>query len=329
MKTHFDVFNGDADGICALLQLRLSNPKKAILISGVKRDISLLKQVSPEMALDVTVLDVALGKNLISLNQLLSEGKNVFYVDHHAPGPIPKHPALKTHIHTSAKTCTSLIVNRLLKNQFCEWAFVGAYGDNLISIADALVKKAGLSSKQCMQLMKLGTYLNYNAYGSCLHDLQFSPIEMYSTLLPYSSPFSFLNARPEIHTALENGYLEDNEKAIAISAYSKSKGSRVFMLPDAPWAKRISGVYSNFLANQKPHLAHAVIYLNSAGETQNSYVISIRAPLNNPIGADTLSTLFPTGGGRKSAAGINALPEDLLPKFIHAFHQHFSSISTS
>jgi hypothetical protein len=41
----YDVFNGDADGICALIQLRLAEPKESILITGVKRDIKLAKQV--------------------------------------------------------------------------------------------------------------------------------------------------------------------------------------------------------------------------------------------------------------------------------------------
>ena len=39
---YFDVFNGDADGICALLQLRQHTPRIATLITGVKRDIGLL-----------------------------------------------------------------------------------------------------------------------------------------------------------------------------------------------------------------------------------------------------------------------------------------------
>lgn len=39
-----DVFNGDADGICALHQLRLVNPIESKLVMGVKRDIALLKK---------------------------------------------------------------------------------------------------------------------------------------------------------------------------------------------------------------------------------------------------------------------------------------------
>jgi hypothetical protein len=49
-------------------------------------------------------------------------------------------------------------------------------------------------------------------------------------------------------------------------------------------------------------------------------VVSVRAPLINRTGADELCRQFPTGGGRKAAAGINVLPADRLPDFIRAFY---------
>ncbi len=61
--TYFDVFNGDADGICALTQWRLANPvEQAIRITGVKRDIALLSRVEAESGDDVTVLDISLDR---------------------------------------------------------------------------------------------------------------------------------------------------------------------------------------------------------------------------------------------------------------------------
>ena len=45
VSANFDVFNGDADGICALHQLRLTYPVSATLITGAKRDIKLLEKV--------------------------------------------------------------------------------------------------------------------------------------------------------------------------------------------------------------------------------------------------------------------------------------------
>jgi len=47
-----------------------------------------------------------------------------------------------------------------------------------------------------------------------------------------------------------------------------------------------------------------------------SYLVSVRAPLNNKTDADTLCMEFPTGGGRKAAAGINALPANMLEPFL-------------
>ena len=33
--TQFDIFNGDADGLCALHQLRLERPLDSVLVTGV------------------------------------------------------------------------------------------------------------------------------------------------------------------------------------------------------------------------------------------------------------------------------------------------------
>ncbi len=64
----FDVFNGDADGICALHQLRLAEPVNSELITGPKRDISLLKRVQARAGDRITVLDIALSKNRDALD---------------------------------------------------------------------------------------------------------------------------------------------------------------------------------------------------------------------------------------------------------------------
>ncbi|MFA0677704.1 DHH family phosphoesterase, partial [Vibrio sp. 10N.222.51.A6] len=87
---HYDVFNGDADGIIALLQLRFAEPKESTLTTGVKRDIKLLKQVDIDNARSVTVLDISMEKNLPDLAALLRNNVKVFYCDHHRSGDIPK-----------------------------------------------------------------------------------------------------------------------------------------------------------------------------------------------------------------------------------------------
>jgi len=53
---YIDVFNGDADGICALHQLRLAEPVESTLVTGVKRDINLLQKVEAGQGDRVTVV---------------------------------------------------------------------------------------------------------------------------------------------------------------------------------------------------------------------------------------------------------------------------------
>lgn len=60
---HFDVFNGDADGICALHQLRLARPLRSSLVTGVKRDVRLPGRVPIRSGIPVTVLDISLDVN--------------------------------------------------------------------------------------------------------------------------------------------------------------------------------------------------------------------------------------------------------------------------
>ena len=102
---HFDVFNGDADGIFALHQLRLARPvPEAELITGVKRDISLLERIRTTRDASVSTLDISLDKNRDALLALLANNNRILYIDHHYAGDIPKSENLEHHIEPSAKT---------------------------------------------------------------------------------------------------------------------------------------------------------------------------------------------------------------------------------
>ncbi|HEX8954759.1 MAG TPA: hypothetical protein VF798_00700, partial [Burkholderiaceae bacterium] len=70
-KRAYDVFNGDADGLCALHQLRLAEPRDAVLVTGAKRDVALLARVPPEQAGEVCVLDISFDSNAEALRALL------------------------------------------------------------------------------------------------------------------------------------------------------------------------------------------------------------------------------------------------------------------
>ena len=125
-------FNGDADGLCALQQLRLSeNPVAVELVTGPKRRTKLLAGIAAGAGDEVTVLDVSFHANRDGVERLLATGARVRYFDHHHAGALPSHARLEAHIDLAPSTCTSVIVNDYLNSRFRAWAAVGAFGDNL------------------------------------------------------------------------------------------------------------------------------------------------------------------------------------------------------
>ena len=77
-----DIFNGDADGICALTQYRNAIPGSSRLVTGVKRDIALVAKGGIEAGDEVVVLDVSLDKNRDGLVAALGRG-----IGSEPPGP--------------------------------------------------------------------------------------------------------------------------------------------------------------------------------------------------------------------------------------------------
>ena len=317
--TDYDVFNGDADGICSLVQLRQIEPRDAVLITGIKRDITLLSQVKSGKGNRITVLDISMERNSTDLNRILDQGATVFYVDHHNPGKVPASSSLISIINESAEVSTSLLVNQYLRGARVGWAIVGTFGDNLKKSAHLMTKDTSYSSGDIDKLEKLGIYINYNGYGSSLGDLHFSPQDLYNLVLSYTDPLDFLLDGHRHFEKLEAGYLSDFASAQALSPLRCNQCSAVYLLPDEPWARRVSGVFSNRLANQYPTRAHAVVIEKSCG----SYLVSVRAPLQNKQGAGQLCGQFPSGGGREAAAGINDLPANQLDYFIGKFEQTY------
>ena len=74
------------------------------------------------------------------------------------------------------------------------------------------------------------------------------------------------------------------------------------------------GCLANELANAQPKHAHAVLKLQRTA----AYMVSVRAPLASPSGADALCSQF-GGGGRARAGGIDGLPAENLERFLAVF----------
>ena len=313
----YDIFNGDADGICALQQLRLEEPRATTLVTGVKRDVRLLDRVSAAAGDELTVLDISLKANAGGVARLLGAGARLRYFDHHAPGEIPRHANLKAFIDVAPDTCTSLIVDRYLNGRQRLWAVVAAFGDNLAGPAQRAAADLDLDAADLQRLRELGECINYNAYGETIDDLHYPPADLYETLRHYRDPRDFIEGEP-VFEVLKNALADDFDRARAIAPKMATENAALIILPDAAWSRRIHGLIANQLARRHPRRAHAVLVSESG-----RYTVSVRAPLDKPYGADALCLKFETGGGRQAAAGINRLSEADYARFVAEFTQAF------
>jgi len=305
-------FNGDADGLCALQQLRLAAGQGGtdVLVTGVKRDIALFDRVECGPDDECAALDVSLDVNRTGLLAVLATGAKVRYFDHHFAGEIPQSDRLEAHIDPDPKVCTSIIVDRYLGGRFRPWAAVGAFGDSLVEEGRALTAAAGISADDTRRLQALGLAVNYNAYGESIADLHVPPADLAQEMLPYTSPLAFANASPTFRR-LDEGFREDMDRAQQLEPMKRVPGAILFLLPDAAWARRASGTLANDLA--KAHTGSAVAIVSPKKE--GGYLVSLRVPRESKVSAEEFCRRFPTGGGRKTAAGINHLPSAELDGF--------------
>ncbi len=317
---YIDVFNGDADGLCALQQLRLDEPADSVLVTGVKRDIALLDRVNAGAGDRVTVLDVALDTNRSALVRLLEAGARVRYFDHHIAADVPTHPNLAIRIDPSPMVCTSALVDHQLGGRHRAWAVVAAFGDGLPALGQQLASQCGLTETDTTRLARLGECLNYNSYGESVADLHVNPAELALALRPHRSPLEFVGQSP-VYPRLSRGFDEDMHCAAGLRPEYELPAAALFILPDTPWARRIIGVFAHREARKHPERAHAILSPNSGG----GYTVSVRAPMANPVGAGELCRQFLSGGGRNAAAGINHLPVEEVQRFAARLNRHFST----
>ena len=319
--TSYDAFNGDADGIASLVQLRLAEPHRdAVLVTGVKRDIALLERIDGEVGDDVVALDISLDKNRAALDRLLGNSASVLYFDHHYAGDIPDHPSLEAHINTAPEVCTAVLVNEYLGGAYADWAVVGAFGDNLRKTAARLASANSIGAEDSDRLERLGVCLNYNAYGQTIADLHHDPADLFRQLVRFESARDFVASDSTLFRALTDAYDADMSLARDAVPVHQDANCAVIVLPAESWARRASGVYGNELAQADPSRAFAVLTEKSDG----GYQVSVRAPLSNRVGADAICRQFETGGGRQAAAGINHLPQSEFDRFVAVVADYYA-----
>ena len=311
--TNWFVFNGDADGICAAHQLRLAGVVPERIVTGVKRDVLLLERATAVAGDHVIVADISLDTNRDALTRLLAADVRVTWFDHHHAGVLPQHQHFEAHIDTAADLCSSLLVNRHLNGRYRAWAVTAAFGDNLADAARDSARALDLDDARLEQLQELGVLMNYNAYGETVSDLKVDPGALFARLDGYDDPFRFIETDPFV-TELRESIQSDLTAARGARALMESAHAAAFELPDAPWARRVQGVFANELASGNPQRAHALLVKKVDG-----YVVSVRAPQANLRSADKLCRAFASGGGRAGAAGVNHLPFADTTRFLEEF----------
>ena len=321
----FDLFNGDADGIFSLLQLRQVDPRPdAKLVTGVKRDTALFERIADTVVSGdrITALDIGMSRNRDSLRSVLAAGAEVFFCDHHRTGEVPNHAALTVLADASPDTCTASLIDQHLQGTKAAWAVCGAYGDNFQGLAARIASERNVKLP-LSRLRELGELVNYNAYGLSLADLHFNPADLFKLLLNYPDPMAFLEDRPEALETLQNGYASDWEIAERAREIHISDAGQVLSLPTSAASNRISGLFANALIDEEPNKVFAV--LTHLDSEMDGYRVSLRAPRGQQgRGADDFAKLF-NGGGRAEAAGIDLLKEADIPNFIDQFEATFSA----
>ena len=277
-------YNGDADGICSMVQWGLVHGVEGKRITGVKRDIELLKRVFADNEDEIIVMDISLARNHSMATELIETGIKITWFDHHLAGD--KIADLESYVDTSPNVCTAIIVENYLGIE-SDWAQVALHGDGL----------SDYSSKP--EFKELGELLNYNGYGADLSDLHFHPDELMLHCLESKTPTEFM--KTSIFTKLQQGFAADMSHAESITEYEG-----IYLLPNEPWARRVVGVMAHRInaTGPGPHM--------SAIDKGDTLQVSVRG--RNGIGE--LCAMF-GGGGRATAGGIDALPKEEMPALMN------------
>ena len=319
----FDLFNGDADGIFSLLQLRQAEPRPdAQRITGVKRDTQLFRRIATNVRAGdrITALDIGMSRNIDGVKTVLQKNAEVFFCDHHASGEIPKADNLTVLVDASPETCTAFLIDQHLNGAASAWAVCGAYGDNFQALAARIAADRNLNAP-LGQLRELGELVNYNAYGLTIEDLHFHPNDLYGMLSAYPDPMAFLEDAPDALDILRQGHRSDWEIAASAREIHISNAGQILSLPASAASNRISGLFANALVDEEPDMAFAV--LTHLGPDAAGYRVSVRAPMSRPTKHASAFAAEFGGGGRAEAAGIDLLTDADMNRFVDSFNAAF------
>jgi hypothetical protein len=228
--TRYYVFNGDADGLCALQQLRLVEPGDATLVTGVKRDIGLLERVNAAGADAITVLDISLDRN----RRL---GCCALFRPSYA-GEVPEHPHFEPHIeeisgsvpHTGRSPSTD--ASRGDRSAFGDG--LPRVGAAMASAIDSIIHGGDIGEQSISTIMPGRT-----------SPISHSPRRTANQMVPFEDPPISFGSRRRSH-----GWPQATGWCAGKCTAACAAGARatIVVLQDEPWARRVIGVLANELA---------------------------------------------------------------------------------
>ncbi|WP_342616798.1 hypothetical protein [Rhodoferax sp. GW822-FHT02A01] len=281
----YDLFNGDADGIYALHQLRMAQACDSQWLTCVKRNIALYQKLPTNVALSVTALDISFARNEVGLRQVLGFGGRLRYFDHHAEEKRFAHPRLECYI-----DCTR---------------------DNLPAQAVRLARNSGCSAGNRSARDQLGRLRNYNAYRVTTTELHIHPVDQCRSVHRFEDPQDFF-ARSSEFGHLREGFAEDHQLPNALAPFAQTVLADVYVLPDTGWTRLLSGTLANQLTSTDSSKSFAVLPPCSS----DTYVVSIRTSAASRARTDLFCHCYAGGGGRHAAGGIDHTPASDLGRII-------------
>ena len=150
-------------------------------------------------------------------------------------------------------------------------------------------------------------------------DLHCHPAELAELMRPFRDPVSFIE-QTGTYAKLHACYEEDMAKARGVASRCGHEAG-IIVLPNEPWARRAIGVLTNELMQSRPNTALAILSPKASG----GFTVSVRVPADNPVSAAEFCGGFETGGGRRSAGGINYLAEADLDRCAARFEARFGT----
>ena len=185
---------------------------------------------------------------------------------HH--GTLAGYPAPRTaKAEAAADDCNSLQIDQLLGGSHRPWALVGAYGNHHKQAADRLGRESQFTPQDCAQLQTLGELISYNASPLQPGYAYLAPGALYARLRQHEDPLKLMRCDPLVQE-LDALRQRDLQQAMALSPYWQDAQASVYLLPDAPWSHRASGLLNNQLAALEPERANAVLRPMAAGTFQ-------------------------------------------------------------